>query len=127
MEAVPLKTLLFDYVDERANGLATPYGQFLRANVVIRLVYLARRRKKEFEMWKQAQGKVLKTDEKIVEEALDDQDVAFFEWLCTGVHNIEVARDEARTRFRAWVDARSPENQRLRGKLFMKYLVEQRL
>lgn len=127
MEAVPLKELLFHYVDERANGLATPYGQFLRANVVIRLVYLARRRKKDFEMWKQEQGKVGIGDEQIVERALDGQDVAFFEWLCTGVHNIEAARDEARTRFRAWVDAKSPENQRLRGKLFMKYLVEQRL
>lgn len=127
MEAVPLKELLFHYVDERANGLATPYGQFLRANVVIRLVYLARRRKKDFEMWKREQGKARKTDEQIVEEALDNQDVAFFEWLCTGVHNIEAARDEARTRFRAWVDANSPKNQRLRGKLFMKYLVEQRL
>jgi hypothetical protein len=127
MEAVPLKTLLFDYVEERANGLATPYGQFLRANVVIRLVYLARRRKKDFEMWKQQQGKVPQTDEEIVEQSLDNQDVAFFEWLCTGVHNIEAARDDARTRFRAWADAKTPENNRLRGKFFMKYLVEQRL
>lgn len=132
MEAVPpLKTLLFDYVDERAvdDGMSrSPYAQFLRANVVTRLVNLTRRRQKDFELWKSMQGRNMKDDdEKIVGDALDSQDVAFFEWLCTGVYNFDAAQNEARTRLYAWTNATKTDIKRRKGKLFMQYLLEQRL
>jgi hypothetical protein len=125
MQPVPLKTLLFDYVDVLAGGaLKTPYGSFLRVHVLGRLINLAQRRKKDFELWKQMQGKDGKKDEQVVDEALTNRDVPFFMWLCSGRQNLEVLAEGGRTRLLAWKFASSGTERRRTGKLFMRYLAE---
>jgi len=125
MDPVPLKTLLFDYVDVLADGtLNTPYGAFLRVHVLRRLINLALRRKKDFELWKQMQGKDGKKDEQIVDDALTNRDVPFFEWLCSGRQDLELLAEGARTRLVAWKFASSRAERQRTGKLFMRYLVE---